>query len=113
MSTADYEHAREGFYPYAFPKTSSDAWFHCRMHNSIYDEIINQFSNPVVTQQFFDVVLLRNSFPEVMEIATFHGLDKLMATKCDYYIELIKEFFATVYFHPDSAFTMTWMSAGR
>jgi hypothetical protein len=48
MPIGDYEHAREGFNPYAYPRTCSDIRFHCRMHEAIYDEIVNHFSNPVI-----------------------------------------------------------------
>ena len=48
-----------------------------------------------------------------MEILEFHNLHGLMGRRKDLHSELIKEFYATVYFHPDEANTMTWMSATK
>jgi hypothetical protein len=83
------------------------------MQYEIYDTLICGLQNPVVEQKYFDVDFLRAHYPDVMEVLTFHGLDKLMALKVNYSPELVNKFFTTIYFHKDEVRTMTWMSAGQ
>jgi hypothetical protein len=111
MSVAKFTRARDDFNPYAHPKISPDHRFHSRMQFEIYDSIICSFQYPVVVQQHFDLDYLHEYYSDAMEVLEFHGQDKLMSRKVDYSPELIKEFFAMVYFHKDEEKTMTWMSA--
>ena len=102
---------RLGFNPYDYDSTSSDPRFYCKMHQVMYEFVISRKENTYVPQQFLDVPWFRQNYPETMEILEFHNLQGLMGRHKDFNIELIKEFFATVYFHSDAANTMTWMSA--
>jgi hypothetical protein len=61
----------------------------------------------------FNIPLLEKYYPHEMGVLKFHGIDKLMVIQQDYSEDLIKEFFATVYFSDEIRKTMTWMSAGQ
>jgi hypothetical protein len=112
LSMNDYISACDDYNPYVHLKTSSDPRFFARIQNEIYDSLIDSLQFHVVEQSWFDLEFLHTDYPDAMEVLTFHGLDKLMGLKVNYSPELIKEFFATMYFHKDEEKTMTWMSAG-
>jgi hypothetical protein len=82
------------------------------MQEDIYDQVINALKFPVVEQRSFDMEFLRRHYPHEMTKLVVHGIDLLMQINHNYSEELIKEFFATIYFHNDEARTMQWMSAG-
>jgi len=82
------------------------------MQEDIYDQVIDALKFPVVEQCSFDMEFLYRHYPHEMTKLVVHGIDLLMQINHNYSEELIKELFATIYFHNDEARTMQWMSAG-
>jgi hypothetical protein len=113
LDSHEYFLARTQYNPYEHPRTSDNQKFWCEMHEDIYQQIIQAFKGPVVEQCHFNVPFLQQHYPHEMGVLQFHKIDHFMAIQQDYCEELIKEFFATVYFSDDVRKTMTWMSAGQ
>ena len=86
----DFQRDRLGFNPYIYDRTSSDPRFYCKMHQVMYEFVINRKENTYVPQQYLDVEWVRQHYPETMEILEFHNLHRLMGRKKDYNPELIK-----------------------
>lgn len=106
-----YYRARVDYNPYEHIQTSEK--FFCEMYEDIHRQIYCTFKGPVVEQRHFNVSFLAEHYPHEMKVLQFHEIDRFMAIRQDYSLDLIKEFFATVYFS-DVHITkrMTWMSAG-
>ena len=99
---------RLDFNPYAFgASTCSDIRFYCKMHEAIYEFILSEFAHPHCPDVYFDVDQARIDWPDVMELMDYHGLTYLMTVRDSFSPDLVKEFFATVYFSKESPRTMT------
>ena len=73
LSTYDFEQSRLEFNPYDFgQRTSSDNRFYCKMHEQVYEHVVCARKNTHVAQHFFDVEILRGSWPDVMELMDYH-----------------------------------------
>ena len=109
----EFQRDRLEFNPYAFgQRTSSDDRFYCKMHEVVYHSVVCKLKNPYVPQFHFDMEMLRKSKPDVMELMDFHGISLLMNCDIPFSPELLREFYATVYFSEEKPRSMIWMSGG-
>jgi hypothetical protein len=76
------------------------------MQAGIYDKVIDVVNFPVVEQRYFDMPFPSRHYPHEMKTLAFHGLDFFMRIQQNYSEELIKEFFATIYFQRNEVRTM-------
>ena len=60
----------------------------------------------------FDMKKARELWPDVMEVMDFHGITSLMECDAPYSPDLLREFYAIVYFSTEFKREMTWMSVG-
>ena len=82
------------------------------MHEAMYAFVFSEFAHPHCPAVYFDVEQARVDWPDIMELMDFHGLTPLMSVRDSFSPELVKEFYATVYFSQEGPRTMHWMSAG-
>ena len=82
------------------------------MHELVYNNVVCSLKNTYVPQHYFDVDMLRKSRPDVMELMDYHGISLLMNCDIPFSPELLREFYATVYFSEVGPRTVTWMSGG-
>ena len=55
----------------------------------------------------------RDYFGEALDLVEQFGIEHIISFHKDYDPEIVAQFFASVYFHPNEDRTMTWMSNGR
>ena len=93
--------------------TSEDPRFYCKMHEQIFEQRLERTKNSFVKWEYFSLSQAKSVWPEVMEMMEFHQVTKLMTVNDRFYPDLIKQFYATVFFSTtdrgDKVFT--WMTA--
>ena len=75
------------------------------MHEAMY-VILSEFAHPYCPAVYFDVDQARIDWPDVMELMDYHGLTSLMSVRDSFSPDLVKEFFAIVYFSQEGPRTM-------
>ncbi|KAK1660264.1 hypothetical protein QYE76_048423 [Lolium multiflorum] len=85
--------------------------FWCMEQEFIYKDIYEPMKK-VRPMQAIDVDLLavNNHFEDAIWVTGRMGLQDLMKIKCDYSLELVKQFFATLAIRKDAEHTMEWMT---
>ena len=99
---------------YAFGRsTSDDPRFYCKMHEQIFEKQLETTKNSHVPWEYFSLAQARDVWPDVMEMRDFHQVSKLMTVNTVFHPDLIKQFYATVFFstteHGEKV--LTWMTA--
>ena len=114
MSQKDWFEMRMTEDPYVSARESfGDGRFWSRKQSDIYNFVIEKKSKEVVEQKYVDFEYLRENeheFGNVMWKCTSLGVENIMKFKQDYNVEVVKQFYATVFFVKDKPRTLKWMT---
>ena len=114
MSLKDWTETRMGTDPYLSPRENvADNRFWTKQQAIIYDVVIQNKSNEIVTQKHVDFEYIKEydyQFGNLIEICESMGVKKIMEFKQPYNAEVVKQFYATVHFVNDRDKTIKWMS---
>ncbi|KAK1632082.1 hypothetical protein QYE76_006397 [Lolium multiflorum] len=114
----DHEYARlRQTNPYTSPKGENcSELFWTRYQEKTFDDLYANATYKVAPMHHINFVHLDKNaeyFAEAREICEQFGLFPLMKFQHPYCVDVIGQFFATVYVDNDDAKTMTWMTEGR
>ena len=114
LSPDDYFSMRE-YISYESDRTSSHSYFWTKEQELIYFEFYTKLSKfKVCPQKALDLNKLKvDYFKEADKVVTVMGLHQLMTIKCNYNIELVQQFFATLVLGQEPNIPMTWMTKSR
>ena len=115
MKMKDWVETRMTVDPYVTPRDNKfgDPSFWSRQQADIYSDVIEKKSNEVVEHKFVDFNYLQENecnFANVKVFCERLGLDKIMKFVQDYNVDVVKQFYATVFFVNDNIKTLKWMT---
>ena len=100
--------------PYLLPRENiANSRFWNKEQATIFKVIIETKSTEVVIQKHVDFEYIKeydNQFGRLIEVCENLGIKKIMEFEQPYNAEVVKQFYATVFFVGDREKTMKWMS---
>ena len=83
------------------------------MHEKIFEQQLETTKNSHVPWEYFSLAQARDVWPDVMEMVDSHQISKLMTVSTVFYPDLIKQFYANVFFSITERRerVLTWMTA--
>ena len=117
MNLVEWEEARMMTDPYLSPREKlADRRFWNKQQATIFKVIIEAKSTEVVDQKHVDFEYIKEydyQFGARIEVCVNLGIKKIMEFKQPYNVEVVKQFYATVFFVGDREKTMKWMSGDQ
>ena len=114
MNVAEWEEARMKTDPYLSPREKlADRRFWNKQQATIFKVIIETKSTEVVDQKHVDFEYIKEKdyqFGALISVCENLGIKKIMEFEQPYNVEVVKQFYATVFFVGDGEKTMKWMS---
>lgn len=106
--------------PYVNPRANfrGNDLFRTKQQNLFYLDVIKAKQNIYVDVHWIDMNHMRQDkhrgyFGEALDLVEQFGIEDIISFHLDFDPEIVAQFFASVHFHPDEEWNMTWMTNGQ